>query len=147
MHYNKFLQTAVLTIVFSACSCILLYNMEVEAVIVDKSGKTVEAKDVVKENKKKTGKVGFIDSRFISIIDSQGEVEGYEHETLMYLDKDATVTRKDSIDEIKVGDTIEVDYEKTTKTSKEAKKGKQVIKGVKFLESKGRGSILKGGKK
>ena len=142
MRYNKFLKAAVLTVFVSACLGALLYNREAEAV--------QGAKDVVKENKTISGEVGFINSEFISIIDHRDTDEGIEHEILLYLDKDVAVIRKDSLNEIKLGDTVQLQYEKTTKTSKNVRKSKKVIKEVRFLrkaEKKGKGSTLKSGKK
>ena len=141
MRYSKFLQTVILTILVSACACVLPYIYAEAA---------QDGKDVVKENKTISGEIGFINSEFISIIDSRDTDAGIEHEILMYLDKDAQVTRKDSLNEIKMGDTVEIQYEKTTKTSKDVRKSKKVIKGVKFLreaKKKTKDSTLKSGKK
>jgi len=109
------------------------------------------AKDEVvvsQEDKAVSGEVGFINSDFISIIDSQGDVEGYEHEQLMYLDKDVEVKSKSSLSEIKLGDTVQIDYEEKTKASKGVNKKEKAVKTIKFLRAaKTKDSSLKSGKK
>jgi hypothetical protein len=99
---------------------------------------------VVKENKSTTGKVGFINSQFIAIVEESDAQEGFERETLYYLDKDTTVKRKNSLSELKVGDTVKIDYEKTTKASKGVQKSKKVVKDVDFLRgaSGEKGSLI-----
>ena len=64
--------------------------------------------------------------------------------------KGVDVQRKGGRGPIKVGDTIQVQYEKTTETLKGVRKSKKVIKGVKFLreaQKKTKDSTLKSGKK
>ncbi|MCK5260466.1 MAG: hypothetical protein KAJ70_05335 [Candidatus Omnitrophica bacterium] len=142
MRYNKFLKTFILIVFVGACPYVLPYNIGVEA--------AQEGKDVVRENKTITGEVGFINSKFISIIDSRDDNAGSEHEMLIYLDENVDVQRKNSLGEIKAGDTVQIQYEKTTKTLKDVRKSKKVVKGVKFLRAaakKGKGSTLKSGKK
>ena len=142
MRYNKFLKTIVLTILVSIGTCALLYNRGAEA--------AQEGQDIVRENKTISGKVGFINSEFIAIIDTVDEETGSEHETLYYLDENVDVQRRGGLGPIKAGDTIQIQYEKTTRTLKDVRKSKKVIKGVKFLreaQKKTKDSTLTSGKK
>lgn len=142
MRYNKFLKMTILTILVGIGSCGLLYNGAAEA--------AQEGQDIVRENKTISGKVGFINSEFISIIDTVDEKTGSEHETLYYLDENVDVQRRGGLGPIKAGDTIQIQYEKTTRTLKDVRKSKKVIKGVKFLreaQKKTKDSTLTSGKK
>ena len=142
MWSNKFLQSIILTVFMSLCLYGLPYFNDMEA------GAAQEETIVAKEDKVMTGEVGFINSDFIAIIDSQDAIEGYEHEQLMYLDKDTTVKSKASLNEIKLGDTVQISYEETTKSSKGVEKREKATKEVKFLrEAKTKDSSLKSGNK
>ena len=140
MRYNKFLQTVFLAVFVGVCLCSFLYIMEAEA--------AQEAKDVVKENKTISGKVGFINSEFIAIIDHSDADQGFEHETLLYLDQDVEIMHRNSLGDIRPGDTVQVQYEKTTKTSKDVRKSKHAAKTIKFLKAADdEDSSLRSGKK
>jgi len=140
MWRSKFLKVVVLTVFVSTCIGGLLYGTEADA--------QQDGNDVVKENKVKTGKVSFVNSKFISIIDSVDEAAGYEHEILMYLDQNVETISKENISEIKEGDTIQIHYERATKNDKGVTKSKDVAKKVKFLRAaETKESALKSGKK
>ncbi len=144
MQYKRTFQKSFLMVLMSLCFCSLLYMGVSEAAQGAKGG----AGDEVKESKTISGKVGFINNEFISIIDQSDEGQGIEHEILMYRDKDLEVKNKASLNEIKPGDVIQIEYEKSTKTSKDVRKSKQTVKSVKFLRAaEEKDSTLRSGKK
>jgi len=144
MWCNKFLKTISLTVFVSICTGTLLYNTDSEAAQKVKA----EGKDIVKEDKAMIGKVVYYNSQFISIIDKKDEDEESDREKLLYLDEDVEVIGKNSLSEIKPGDTVQIQFEKITRTLKDVRRSKKVVTSVKFLRAaETKKSSLKSGKK
>lgn len=74
------------------------------------------------------------DPRFIGIIYSQDEEKGADYEIILPISKDTSVTHKNNLSEIGIGDTVSVTYETVTEVVEGGEKhSENIVKDIQFV--------------
>jgi hypothetical protein len=101
----------------------------------DKGGEAAPGeKRQTKETKTVTGEVSAITRDFIAIIYSRNVDAGSEEEIALPIAKDFQLKRKTSLDQIQVGDTVEVEYEDTNEEYQKRNEQGAIEKKTKVVE-------------
>ena len=80
-----------------------------------------------------TGQISDISKKSFSVVYKKDEATGGEFEMLFPIDKNLRVVHKKSLSEMKVGDTVEVQYEDVTTEKKDRKEGKRNTAVITFI--------------
>ncbi|RKY30981.1 MAG: hypothetical protein DRP68_05555 [Candidatus Omnitrophota bacterium] len=99
----------------------------------------VEAKEdevkITREIKEIQGEISAIGKDYISIVYQREREKGVEYEIWFPLDKDnVRLIHKESLEELKVGDFIRVQYEEITKEYKEKVRSFRKVKTISFIK-------------
>jgi len=99
----------------------------------------VEAKEdevkITREIKEIQGEISAIGKDYISIVYQREREKGVEYEIWLPLDKDnVRLIHKESLEELKVGDFIRVQYEEVTKEYKEKVRSFRKVKTISFIK-------------
>ncbi len=100
-----------------------------------------QAKEVKKEKiettsvtKEVQGEISGISKDFIAIVYERDVEKGIEYEMLLPIEKGIRLVHKQTLDQIKVGDIVSVQYEEVTEEYKEVPRQKRTAKIISFVK-------------
>lgn len=85
--------------------------------------------------KEVVGEVSVVSRDYIAIVYGRDEKKGLEEEVLLPLIKNVRIEHKQSLSQIKAGDTVKVEFEEITEQGKESTKRRRIARKIVFVRA------------